>query len=164
MPVVNTKKSNRRPLRLATINDLFAEVDRLAAAERGGQLRATGNWSLGQALGHIAGWASTPYDGYPPNMPKPPRLIAFLFKALKGRFLKKGFPAGVRMKGVEAGSLFTEPLATDEGLARLRRAFERIRTTNPIHPNAVFGNLSREEIEQLNLRHAELHLGFFHPR
>jgi hypothetical protein len=24
--------------------------------------------------------------------------------------------------------------------------------------------MPREEIEQLNLRHAELHLGFFHPR
>jgi DNA-binding response OmpR family regulator len=68
------------------------------------------------------------------------------------------------MRGVEAGSLFTEPLSTGEGLARIRAAFERIRTTKPIHTNAMFGPMSREEVEQLNLRHAELHLGFFHPR
>ena len=164
MVPVNTKTAERRTLRLATISDLFTEVDRLAAADRDGRLRHTGNWSLGQALGHLAGWASTPYDGYPPSMPKPPRFVAFIFKFMKGRFLRKGLPAGIRMRGVEAGSLFTEPLSTDEGLARLRHAFERIRTTKPVHPNAVFGDMPREEVEQLNLRHAELHLGFFHPR
>ena len=143
---------------------MLADAGQLAAADRDGRLEHTGNWSLGQALGHIAGWAGTPYDGYPPNMPKPPRIITFLLRALKGRFLKKGVPPGIRMRGVEAGALFKEPLSTDAGLARLRSAFTRIRTTQPIHPNVIFGDLARDEVEQMNLRHAELHMSFFHAR
>src|ERR687885_514061 len=41
----------------------------LADAERAGRLRRLGNWTLGQALGHLAAWAEYGYTGFPLRVP-----------------------------------------------------------------------------------------------
>ena len=41
-----------------------------------------------------------------------------------------------------------------------RRAFERLQASCPPHENILFGKLTHDEWIQMNLRHAELHLGF----
>ena len=51
------KVPGRRPLRFESIDQVLAEVDRLVEAERAGQLKRLGNWTLGQVLGHLAVWA-----------------------------------------------------------------------------------------------------------
>ena len=50
-PVNTGKVADRRVLRFESIDQVLAEVDRLAAAERAGRLRRLGDWTLGQALG-----------------------------------------------------------------------------------------------------------------
>lgn len=157
---MNTGKVKRRALRLATLDAMVAEAERLAAAERDGRLRRGGNWSLGQMFGHVAGWADVAYDGYPKGLPRPPWLVRMLLPMFKKRFLTKGLPAGMKMRGIEGGTKFCEPLATDEGLARLRRSAKRLGKQEPTVPNAVFGPMTREEVAELTLRHAELHLSF----
>ena len=52
----------------------------------------------------------------------------------------------------------------DRWFSRFRAAMDRLRTTAPAAPNPVFGRLTHEQWIQLNLRHAELHLGFHLPR
>ena len=39
-----------------------------------------------------------------------------------------------------------------------------LRDNDPAKPNPVFGPLTHEQWIQLNLRHAELHLGFLVPQ
>ncbi len=56
----------------------------------------------------------------------------------------------------------TEPLSTEEGAARYKRAWERLRKAPPGVPNPVFGALTHEEWMMLHRRHAELHLGYLH--
>jgi hypothetical protein len=51
----------------------------------------------------------------------------------------------------------------DAALPRFRRAMERLKTESPTAPSPLFGLLTREEAVALNLRHAELHLGFLAP-
>lgn len=162
--MIDTRKVNdRRKLRFESFDEAIRDADALAAAERDGTLRQLGNWKLGQAIGHIAFWANAPFDGYPqaPPLPWLLRMIATLFKNF---FLNKRIPAGGRIPSIPAGTFGVDVIPTDEAVASLRRAFDRLAAQQPTHPNPVFGELTHQEWIKLNLRHAELHLSFFHPR
>ena len=153
---------HRRKLRFETIDDALADAERLVAAERADRLARAGNWTLGQALGHLATWANFAFDGYPPEI-RPPLPIRMMLRALRKKFLNTGMPAGVRIANAPEGTLGVEVLPTDEGLARYRAAVERLRRTPPTLENPAFGKLTHEEWIRLNLRHAELHLSFQVP-
>jgi hypothetical protein len=154
--------AQRRTLHFQTIDDALSEAERLVAAEREGRLQRAGNWTLGQALGHLATWASFAFEGYPPECraPLPVRMIARL---LRNRFLTHAMPPGVRIGRAPGGTVGLDVLPADEGLRRFRAAMERLRQTPPTAANPVFGPLTHEQWKNLNLRHAELHLGFQVP-
>jgi hypothetical protein len=156
------KVTDRRSPRFADSRDLLADVERVAAAERRGVLRRTGNWTVGQILGHLAAWASFPYEGYPPEL-NPPWFVKFILRFQKNRFLHRPMPHGVKIPGVEGGTKGLDVLSLDEGLARLRSAWQRLDAGPPTRPNPIFGPLTHDEWKQLNLRHAELHLSYLHP-
>jgi hypothetical protein len=153
----------RRRLRFHTIDDALAEAERLVAAERQGRLDCAGNWELGQALGHLATWANFALDGYPPEI-RAPLPVRMVLRLMRNSVLRKGMMPGVRIGKLPGGTVGLEPMDADEGLRRFRAALERLRTNAPAIPNPVFGPLTHEQWIQLNLRHAELHLGFQCPR
>jgi len=150
--------SGCRTLRFASLDELWADVERLAAADRAGTLKRRGNWTLGQALGHLATWGQFAFDGTPLQ---PPWFIKLILRMRKKRYLHEGMPRGVRIPKVEGGTLGTEPLALDDGLSRYRAVIDRLRRETPSKPNVIFGPLTHEEWIALQLRHAELHLSFF---
>ena len=159
---VDPKVVEFRSLRFNAVADLLAEVDRLIAAERAGTLRHTGNWTLGQALGHIAGWAAFALDGYPP-VARPPWLVKVIIRPMKKRFLARGLPRGMRMRNIPGGTMNTDALTTEQGSRNLRDAMSRLEANATTIPNPAFGPLTHAEWIDLNLRHAELHLGYFFP-
>jgi hypothetical protein len=160
-PSVDTGKiTGRRKLRFESINEMMSEVERLVQAEKAGRLQRIGNWTLGQALGHLAVWSEYAYTGSPL---KPPFFIKVLLRLRKQKFLYGPMRAGVKIPGVPGGTLATEPMPLNEALARLRRVMERLKKEAPTAPNVIFGPLTHDESIALNLRHAELHLGFFVP-
>ncbi len=156
---INTRKvAGRRMLRFESIDEALAEADRLVAAEKAGQLDALGNWTLGQALGHLAAWAEYSYDGSPT---KPPFFIKWIARLMRRRFLYGPMPPGLKIPRVEGGTYAIDPMPVDEACSRLRRALKRLETEAPTIRNAMFGYITHEEWIAINLRHAELHLGFF---
>ncbi len=160
---VNTKRvKDRRHLRFESFDDAIRDADTLAEAERRGTFRTTGNWSLGQAIGHVATWARFAVDGYPP-MPQPRWFIRLMVPLLKGPFLNKGLPAGANIGDLPNGTLGTETMDTDLAIRNLREAFGRLERQTPTMPNPFLGKLSHEDWIKVNLRHAELHFSFFHP-
>jgi hypothetical protein len=152
----------RRILHFASIDEALAEAERLVSAEREGRVVRAGNWSLGQSLGHLATWANFAFEGYPPEVhaPLPIRLI---LRSLRGTILKKGMMTGVKIGKVPGGTVGLDELPSDEGLRRFRDAMERLERESPTLTNPVFGKLTHPQWIQLNLRHAELHLGFQVP-
>jgi hypothetical protein len=162
-PMINTKSvKDRRKLRFESAADAVRDAETLAAAEQRGTLRATGNWQLGQAIGHVATWAAYPYVGYP-DMPRPPWFIRLLNPLLRGPFINKGLPAGVYIRNIPGGTLATDLVDTGTAIRQLHEAFKRLERETPVHASHFFGKLTREDALKLNLRHAELHFSFFHP-
>lgn len=159
--VAKAKVSDRRSLRFDTIDDVLAEVDRIVDAEKAGKLRRSGNWTAGQTFGHLAAWINYSYDGYPF---KTPWFIRLILRLRVKKYLRDGLPAGVRIPKVKAGTYATEALSTEEGAEQLHRALARLKSNEPANADSpAFGKLSNETRIGLNLRHAELHLGFLHP-
>ena len=159
MPV-ETKTVQRRKLHFSSVLDIVAEAERLAEAEKAGKLTMLGNWSLGQILNHLANWASYPYDGFPGALHTPPWPIRVILRRLKPKYLTKGMPQGVRIPKVEGGTVGNDPMDTASALKKLRSAIERLDSTTPKHPSPAFGDMTHDEVKRLNMRHAELHLGF----
>lgn len=160
VPVDTGKVAGRRILRFESLDQMMAEVDRLAEAERTGRLRRVGNWALGQTLGHLATWVDYGYTGAPLEVPF---FIRWILRLRKRKFLHGPMRAGVKIPNLEGGTLGTEPLSLEEGLQRYRSQIERLRTEPPTVPSPVLGKLTHEESIALTLRHAELHLGFLVP-
>lgn len=162
MPV-ETKTVQRRRVAFNTLSEALADAERLAGADKAGKLKILGNWTCGQVFNHLASWAGYYYEGFPKPLHSPPWFIKPLLRSLKGKYLKRGMPQGVRIPKVPGGTVGTEPLSTEDGLKKLRTAYARLESTPPKHPSPAFGNMTHDEVIRLNLRHAELHLGFLQP-
>lgn len=159
MRAANTRKSSRRQLRFESIDDAMQEVERIVAAHRDGRLRASGNWTPGQALAHVAAWIEYGYDGYP--IAPPPWFVRPMLRMMLKRYLSRGMPSGVRIPGTAEGTVGQDDMPVEAAAERLRAAFERLRQKEPArHPSPAFGPMSHDDRIRLNLRHAELHLGF----
>src|SRR2546421_5097689 len=158
MEVATGKVAGRRQLKFDTLAAALTDAESLVAAERNARLTRLGNWSLGQALGHLAAWSDYSYTGAPM---KPPFFIRWILRTQKSKFLYSPMRAGLKIPRVAGGTYSIEAMPSDEGLARLRRAFDRLQREAPTTPNVIFGPLTHEQWIALNLRHADLHLSFF---
>lgn len=157
------KVTDRRKLTFRSVDEVLADVDRIVAADRAGTLSRTGNWSAGQAFGHLAAWIEYGYEGFP--MPPPPWFIRVILRyIMKPMYLRCGMRAGVRIPRVPEGTWATEPMSTDEGAKRLRKALGRLKNREPAKfDSPAFGPTTEDGRMTMHLRHAELHLGFLHP-
>ena len=158
--VDTAKVQDHRKLHFNTIDDVRGEIDRLVAAERAGKLRRSGNWTAGQVFGHLATWINYGYEGFPMRVPW---FIRLILRWKVRSHIKDGMPTGVRIPNVAGGTYGTEPLETEEGAQRLRAALKRLSTEPFKYDSPAFGKLPEADRIALNLRHAELHMGFLHP-
>lgn len=155
MTVETKMVAGRRKLRFQSYQELTNEVDRLVKAR---QLKSLGNWSLGQVLKHLAIVMHHSVDGFPTRPPLPKRL---LFRLFKNRFVKHPMPAGIQLPKPTAAALVAAPqTTTQEGLIALRDSIRRLQTDSRRAAHPAFGKLSHDEWDQINFRHAELHLSF----
>jgi hypothetical protein len=156
--IINTTKvTGRRQLHFGSLDDLAADVERLAACRR---LRTLGNWSAGQIFEHLALTMNKSIDGFGWKMPAVVRvLIRFFFKR---RTLTRPMTAGFRLPG-RAAEMLPPPVDTAHGLDSLRRAIRRAQAEDKRSVHPVFGPMTRAEWDQLHCRHAELHLSFLVP-
>jgi len=161
---INTKKVPGRPkLTFTTLEQAIAHAQHLADLDRANRLEQLGNWPLGQAMGHLAWWANAAFDGFPPEL-NPPMPIRVIARLTRGPFLAMRMPAGVNLPKAPGGTFGIAPMSTDQGLAALQSAFQRVIAQCPPHPSPLLGHLSHDQWKKLHCRHPELHLSFFKER
>jgi hypothetical protein len=161
-------EGGRRRLRFDGLDAMLADARACVGADARGRLVRRGNWSIGQALNHIAAWIEYPFVGYPPELVLPEVMTAAA-RAAKARIMSEPMHPGERLpvEGLSAGTLATEDVGGVVGLARLETAAAHLRTGKPDGPtpfaDPAFGTITRREWMEMSLRHAELHLSFFVP-
>ena len=160
MTPVDTRTSpGYRKLRFNSVDECVSEVKRILAASEAGKLSATGNWTPGQLMTHLANWIEYPYVGFP--IGPPPFFVRWILRLGRRKMLRGSMPRGVRIPGVEGGTVGMEDVDTAEAAQRLLAALARLKSDEePKFDSPAFGPLSHEDRIALNLRHAELHLGY----
>lgn len=150
MPINTKKVEGRRPVRYESLDELFADAERLA----GGDVQTLGNWSSGQVYEHLARSLDASIDGFDFSMPAPVRWMMSLL--MKRKFLKKELPAGFK----STDKFIPDETTSSDGLAALQKAIARQKQESARVPHPAFGNLSRDQWNDFHLRHAEMHMSF----
>ena len=159
MNMHDPKTVEYRTLRFATIDECLAEIQRIRAAHAAGTLRTTGNWTPGQIMAHVAAWIEFGYVGCP--IPPPPFFVRWILRLRLKSILRKGMPRGVQIPRVPNGTVGMDEMSTPDAADRLQTAFGRLASGEPARfDSPAFGAMSHADRIELNLRHAELHLGY----
>ena len=153
--VESTQAVSRRQLRFESYDQMLADVHAMHARPT----RHLGNWSLGQICEHLAKAIDYAVDGAPFQVPWVFRTVG---PWIKKRIIERPMKPGFRLPKSAAEYL---PQETDAaaGIARLEQAIERYRRAPELKRHVFFGVMTREEYDQLNFRHAEMHLSFVVP-
>jgi hypothetical protein len=155
----NPKQVQHRRLRFNSVNECLAEVRAIIAAQHTGKLRCTGNWTAGQVFNHLATWINYGYEGFPLKAPWFVRLI--VRRKLKS-YIRDGMPRGVHIPRVPNGTTGTEDMPVDAAADKFRNALHRLQTEPAKFDSPAFGKLTEEQRIAINLRHAELHMGYLY--
>jgi hypothetical protein len=153
---------NRRAVRLDTLDDLSAEVERVCAAAAAGGVRPLGNWSAAQVFWHLARFVELSFDGFPFRYLRGIGWLTRLFRLLAWRWLiRLALRPGFRNPRY-AAILEPDPAVTlDEAAAYFRRQIGRIRAGERMTQTCSSeGPYTHEQWLYIHLRHAELHLSF----
>ena len=152
------KVAGRRELHFTSLEDILADVDRLAS---GREIRTLGNWSAGQIFEHVARVMDGSIDGFNNKLPG---IVRFIFQyTMKPRVLRKPMAAGFQLPKKAGVELIAPPTSLEDGLAHIRGSIHRLQTDPKRVPSPFLGTLTKEEWTQLHCRHAELHFSFLIP-
>jgi hypothetical protein len=152
----------RRVIRLRTVDELAAEVERVTAAAAAGKVRALGNWSPAQVLWHLGRLIEFSFDGFPFRYRRGVRWLTLLLRAVAWRWLiRMALRPGFRNPPYAAALEPDPALALADAAAYLRHQIDRIRAGERMTQEAaVEGPFSHEQWLYIHLRHAELHFSF----
>jgi hypothetical protein len=154
---INTAKvKERRKLDFTSLDEVLADADRLSS----GPVKALGNWSAGQIFRHLAIAFNGSIDGFAMKFPWPFRVMAKLFRS---KLINGPMPAGLTLPSEGAKILMPGATATEDGLAELHAAVARLEKEPHRAKHPILGDLSKEEWNQIHLRHSSLHLSFLVP-
>jgi hypothetical protein len=155
MPVNTSKVNDRRKVEYTSLQQVLEDAERLSR----GKIKPLGNWSAGQVFQHLAWSFNTSIDGTDAQFPWWLRTMARL---MRKRLLAGPMPPGFKLPA-SAQKVVPGPTSTEVGLAALRAAIARQERESTRAPNPVFGKFTREEWDQLHLKHAALHMSFLVP-
>lgn len=149
----------RRELKFETLDESIADAERLASAE----VRVTGNHSFGQILNHLA--LSIEVTTGRVVAPPPPFFMRLMMPLMKRMIINsKPFKPGIKLPA--KGEAFFWPDKEFDvacSLQYLKEAAEFYKSNGPLEKHPFFGKITRAENDELNCRHAALHLSFVHP-
>lgn len=152
----------RRELHFASFDELLVEMERLELAEREGRLRMLGKWSLAQMFQHLGKWIEYSIDGFPFRYPLVLRVGARIFSRLSWKwFYRQALKPGFR-NPKQAAAVEPDPsISLEEAADYLRQQVRRVLDGEPMtQPSPAAGPLTPAQWEWIQLRHAEMHLGF----
>lgn len=150
----------RRELKFSNLDEVIAEAERLAA----GEVRVTGKHSFGKILHHLA-VSQDVSSGRNTDAPPPPFFMKLLMPIMKRMIINsKPLNPGVNLPA-KGESFFWPDKEFDvaAALQHLKESTEHYKSNGPLEVHPFFGKLTKAEADELNCRHAALHLSFVHP-
>ena len=146
----------RRELAFQTIDEVVAEAERLAS----GEVSTTGAHSFGQILNHLA--LSHDVSTGRVVAPPPPFMMKLMMPLMK-RMVINSKPMKPGIKLPAKGEAFFWPnkeFDVPTALQYFKESVEYYKSNGPLQRHPFFGKITKEQCDELNCRHAALHLSF----
>ena len=156
MPVNTSNVDGRRKLAYTSFDEVLSDADRLSS----GPVKVLGNWSAGQIFKHLATAYNKSIDGFTMTFPWYLRFMAGMFKK---KLINGPMPAGFNLPAKAAKTVVPDATSTEEGLAALHAAVERLKREPHRAKHPMFGEISTEDWNKVHLAHASLHMSFLVP-
>jgi len=156
MPIDTRQVKDRRKVAYATLQEVLADAERLSQ----GQIKALGNWSPGQIFLHLAKAFNNSIDGSDARFPW---YLCMMARLMKKKILTGAMPPGYQLPAEAGRALEPGPTSTEKGLGALRNAIARQERESKRAKHPVFGELTRDEWNQVHLQHSALHMSFLVP-
>ena len=153
----------RRDLKFDGLDQVIEDANRLL---KQGYEQA-GNWNLSQACGHLNDWMRFSMDGYP-KPPLPIRAMLWMMKVTSGKrqfasVLKNGFREG--LPTMPESVPLADATEDAEAVSQLTDTINRLKThQGPLHPSPLYGDLTHDQVVQLQLVHCAHHLRYLLPK
>ena len=150
----------RRNLTFQNLDEVVAEVDRLAS----GEVRVTGKHSFGKILNHLS-ISQDVSSGRITDAPSPPFFMKLLMPLMKRMIINsKPLKPGVKLPANGESFFWPEKeFSISTAVQQFKESTEHYKANGPLPVHPFFGKLTKAEADELNCRHAALHLGFVHP-
>lgn len=136
--------------------DIIKEIENLK--KKG--YRKGGSWTLGQVCRHISYYYRGSLDGFA-------RMLPWILRATVGKMMLKKYISGERRKpgGATAPDSVYPPDADDtEGIREALELLKRLEANRgPLHPSALFGEMTEDQWLKMHCAHSAHHLGFLIP-
>jgi hypothetical protein len=150
----------RRELKFDSLSEVAAEVERLASCDK---VSTTGNHSFAKILNHLA--LSQDVSSGRSAPPPAPFYMKLMMPLMRWMVINdKPVKPGVKLPAAAESFFWPEgEIEISEALQSFSDSMAHYQSKGPIEKHPFFGRLTREESDQLNCRHAALHLSFVHP-
>ena len=150
----------RRELKFENLDEIVAEVEKLAAAE----VTTTGNHTFTEIVEHLA----ITHDVTTGTLegPKPPFFVRLMIPFIKRMvFSDKPAEPGFRLpENAEAFFWPKKEQTLEDAVDHLRKSVEIYKQQGPLEKHPAFGKVTEQQNTQLHVKHAALHLSFVHPK
>jgi hypothetical protein len=146
---------NHRSITFQSLDDVAKEIDRLAS----GPVTVTGKHDFPSIVRHLA-ITNFSMSGklVPPKLPWYMRLIMPL---LKSSILNGPVTPGFNLPAKAQAFLWPpNPIILEDAVSMYRDSMAYYKQHGPLPVHPIFGRATRAQIDNLNLRHAAMHLGF----
>ena len=151
-------KPERRELKFGSMDEVVAEIDRLAESE----IRTTGNHSFPEIVRHLA----LTHDMVTGKVkgPSPPWYLKLVIVFMKSSMLKdKPLPSGFKLPAAaEAFFWPSSEVSQEDAVVHFKESVANYVANGPLPKHPVWGTITAEQSMSMNLRHAAMHLSFVH--
>jgi hypothetical protein len=154
---------SRRPLTFDSLDEAVRDAEELLASG----YDKVGNWDLAQVCGHLTNWLTYPIDGFP----KVPLLLRPMIWALRNTIGRPKYEKYVKERSFPAGKPTVPQSVPHPGedakqaVAQFGQAVKRFQEyEGPLYPSPLFGALTKNEAQALQLVHCAHHLSFLVPK
>ncbi len=158
--MIDTKRcTDRRSLTFENMTAILADIEQFGDAPDA--VRAAGNWTPAQIVGHVTFFIDGAIDGLD-NL-RAPLFIRLFARFAKKAVLRRPFTPGFKLPASMSVAIPDAALSWPDAVASLRRAMARLDAGEKMtRPSPAMGSMTHEQWQQLHCRHAEMHFSFIH--
>ena len=151
---------NRREISFSSWDEVIADIEALASSEH----ETTGGHSFGKIVQHLATTNEMVVGNITP--PKLPWYMRLAMPLVKNGILNQPVKAGFKLPNTAMEEFFWSKTEVDpkEAIENLRASVKAYRDKGPLAVHPIFGKTTREQVDNLTLSHAAMHLSFVRSR